>query len=402
MVLSRKNNTVFDSAIIVWGKPMKPTSIHKNLNIRTSLLLTALLFICVLAACEGANDSSDSTPTRDTGSIAFNVVWDQRSDSDTDYQTRAVVCGSDPVQVDTVRAVIVNTESSVLRRGGPWECSAGSGTVQGVPVGSGYMLLFYGHNEFGRTTYSGAELGISVETGINDIGTIDANRFFSDIIDPPHTSSNIDPDSATFSWTYASGAARYQLWISESQDLLGNTQTFDTDDLFFTVPPGFLAGNTTYYWTVFAIDIDNNRSWFYGDIYSFTTASATMDDNYEDNDMLGTAYDISGDEQTYLSSIDGLGVANSGDDDYYQIEVTPGYEYLTIDCFFADDGGDIDIKLYTFDGTLVTGAATATDNEHIELDVTSYGSGIYYIYVYLFSGESNTYDLWWDDTDPNP
>ncbi len=50
----------------------------------------------------------------------------------------------------------------------------------------------------GRTTYSGVEVGISVTTGNNDIGTIDANRFFSEIDSPADTSSNIDPDRCHF------------------------------------------------------------------------------------------------------------------------------------------------------------------------------------------------------------
>ena len=59
-------------------------------------MVTTLLLICILAGCEGSNDLSDSTPTLDTGSISFDVAWNQGSDIDTDYQTMAVVCGSDP------------------------------------------------------------------------------------------------------------------------------------------------------------------------------------------------------------------------------------------------------------------------------------------------------------------
>ncbi len=70
-------------------------------------MVTTLLLICILAACEGSNDLSDNTPTHDTGFISFNVAWNQGLDIDTDYQTMAVVCGGDPTQVSTVRAAIV-------------------------------------------------------------------------------------------------------------------------------------------------------------------------------------------------------------------------------------------------------------------------------------------------------
>ncbi|RLC13209.1 MAG: hypothetical protein DRI24_16185 [Deltaproteobacteria bacterium] len=250
---------------------MKPTNVRHILINQTLLMITILLLICILAACEGSKDISDSTSTRDTGSIAFNVAWNQDLDSDTDYQVRAAVCGNLPNEVKTVRVAIVNG-TSVVKRGGPWNCDAYSGTIKDVPIGSDYTLLFYGHNENDRTTYSGASIGISVNTGMNDIGIINANQFFSEIISPPDTSSNIDPDNAEFNWLSSTGAAAYQLWISESADL-SDPLIFYADDISFTVPPGLLYADTTYYWTVFPIDIYDNRSYFYGDNYSYTTAS---------------------------------------------------------------------------------------------------------------------------------
>ena len=112
----------------------------------------------------------------------------------------SVICGSDSAQVATVRAAIANIETGVYEFGGPWDCFSGSGIITDVPVGSGYTLLFYGHNEDGRTTYSGAELGISVSTGNNDIGTIETSQFVTVISFPADTSTNIDPDNATFIW----------------------------------------------------------------------------------------------------------------------------------------------------------------------------------------------------------
>ena len=123
------------------------------------------------------------------------------------------------------------------------------------------------------------------------------------------------------------------------------------------------------------------------------------DDNYEENDTLYTAYDFSSNEMTNLSVIDGLGIAWPGDDDWYQIEITPGYEYLTIDCLFSHAGGDIDIFLYTADGTFVADSEGVVDNERIEIDLSSLGSGgIYFIEVINLDSTSNTYDLWSDDT----
>lgn len=366
-------------------------------------MVATLLFICVLAACESAKDSSDSTSVRDTGSIAFNVAWNKDLDSETDYQIRAVICGNEPEQVDTVSVAIVNTETSVVKWGGPWDCFASSGTIQDVPIGSDYTLLFYGHNEMGRTAYSGAKVGISVNTGINNIGTIDANQFFSEIISPADESSNIDPDSATFSWADALGASEYQLWISESLDL-SSPITFNTDNLFITVPDGFLDVYTTYYWTVFPIDIYGNRSWFYGDKYRFTTGAGggVMDDDYEDNDSIDAAVDLS--QGMNLSSVDGPGIAVFQDVDFYKIVVPYNSATIEINCIFSEVFGDIDIVLLNAAGVDMAISDSGDDNETLVYVHSSDTSPTtYYIKVYLYSeGTPTTYDLIWDATPIGP
>lgn len=354
-----------------------------------------LLFVCILLGCEGSNDLSESTSTRDTGSVAFNVVWNQDLDSDTDYQIRAVVCGNEPEQVSTVRATIITAENSVVKRGGPWDCFPPSGTIQGVPVGSDYTLLFYGHNDMGRTTYSGVASDVSVNTGINNIGPIDANQFFAEIISPLDESLNIDPDSARFEWEYAPGAAGYQLWILESEDIFSDSLIFDCDNPSFTVPAGLLDANTTYYWTVWSIDIYENRSWWYRYPLSFTTASATMDDNYEDNDSFQTAQFLL--EATRLSDFDGPGIAVLNDIDFYQIYVDHDNVNLVISCTFFDSSGDIDIELYDAGGNFLGGSWTDFDNEYIYQEHAG-GPATYYVVIWLqdegFS-TSNTYDLLW-------
>ena len=359
-------------------------------------MVTTLLLICILAACEGGNDISESKSTRDTGSIAFNVVWNQSLNSGMDHQTRAVVCGGDPEEVATVSAAIVNTEESIYRFGGPWDCFDDSGVIHNVPVGSDYTLLFYGHNENDRTTYSGASIGISVNSGDNPPITINADRCFTEIISPSDASSNINPDYATFDWLHSTGAAEYQLWISESSDL-SSPFIFDTDNLFYSVPDGYLDAYTTYYWTVFTIDIYGNRSYFYWDIYRFTTGGGggVMDDNYEDNDSIATAQDLP--VEWFLSDIDGYGIAVLDDDDYYRIDVPYTQANLVISCTFSHSSGDIDIELYDADGNYLDDSMSGDDDEYIYY-VHVGGPATYYVSIWLFDdefGTSNTYDLWW-------
>jgi len=122
------------------------------------------------------------------------------------------------------------------------------------------------------------------------------------------------------------------------------------------------------------------------------------DDNYEPNNSIESAYDLTSDEWTWLSTIDGYGVL--ADDDWYEIYVTSGEERVVVDLRFTHADGDIDLALVDASGTTLATSASTTDEEYIDFTVPA--SGKYYIKVYLYSGNAgNTYDFWWDDTPIN-
>ncbi len=133
-------------------------------------------------------------------------------------------------------------------------------------------------------------------------------------------------------------------------------------------------------------------------VYGTGTTVGGSDDNYEENDDISSAYYPGFDwEDTWLSSIDGEGIAN--DDDWYDIDVDPGDERLLVELEFSHAAGDIDLELYDSNGTLLDSSISVTDNESIDYNVAS--AGVYYLRVYPYSGSDNTYDLWWDDTSFN-
>ena len=119
---------------------------------------------------------------------------------------------------------------------------------------------------------------------------------------------------------------------------------------------------------------------------------APIDDNYEHNDLRLNAYDLSANETKWLEEIDGKGIQY--DDDWYKIEIDPGYEYVKINCTFTHADGDINIGLYNASGELIIWSETSTDNETINFFLPL--SGTYYICVYGYS-MGNEYDLWWND-----
>ncbi len=147
-----------------------------------------------------------------------------------------------------------------------------------------------------------------------------------------------------------------------------------------------LTDNWPYFWHAIADDGTNTTS---SDFYYFLT-----DDPYGDNDGHLTAYDITGNETRWLTSMQGYG--RQADQDWYEIEVNGGYEHVTVKANFTHSSGDIDLSLYNGSGLCVASSTSETDNETLHHKVES--GGTYYIRV-DGDDESNFYDLWWDDTD---
>jgi len=167
-------------------------------------------------------------------------------------------------------------------------------------------------------------------------------------------------------------------------DSTGNTISYamsstDNEYIDFIVPA---AGS--YYLVLWGAEAGNSYDlWWKG--------LPTFEDKYEPNNTLATAF-AGLPKSTWLSAVDGPG--QQKDDDWYQIRVTdPGYKRVVVECTFLHSEGDIDIILYTADGTQLVYNFTATDNESIDFVVPS--TGYYYVKV-CFGNKGNTYDLRWN------
>ena len=148
-----------------------------------------------------------------------------------------------------------------------------------------------------------------------------------------------------------------------------------------------LAAPGTYFLHVFPSGpVTGNR-------YDLVYNVQLPDDVYEENDTLDRATDPLGNGGRWanraLSTIRGRGVAN--DADWYSVRVLPGQEHLIIDATFAQARGDIDMRLVDEFGRLVTVSSSDSDNERIDVQLTTPGQ--YYIVVFPFRGVGNTYDL---------
>ncbi len=143
----------------------------------------------------------------------------------------------------------------------------------------------------------------------------------------------------------------------------------------------------TYYLKVFGDNTGNSYNLFWNGM--------EREDFYEPNDLLAEAWDFTGREGQWLSSY-GQGWGVQKNDDWYEVTITPGYERLLVDLEFTHAEGDIDLAVYDEGGTLVTTAASNTDDE--SLDCLLPAAGTYYLKVFG-DNAANLYDLRWEGTE---
>lgn len=126
----------------------------------------------------------------------------------------------------------------------------------------------------------------------------------------------------------------------------------------------------------------------FGNDYTLTWRTFAKDE-FEDNETLETATDLTAFDGGPLSEIGGFGT--SADEDWYRIQ--PPNANLIVFCLFDHAEGNIDIELFDETGLFVARAISATDNETISAAIT--GGAIYYIRVF---GDlaGNPYDLGWN------
>lgn len=111
------------------------------------------------------------------------------------------------------------------------------------------------------------------------------------------------------------------------------------------------------------------------------------DDQFEDNDQQSDAASLW--EYTYYYNL----IVFADDDDWYEMVISA--DSLSIACYFIHSNGDINIDLVDYNGTILATSQGTIDDEQINFIVDQLGT--YYIHVYLDSGYSNSYTIWWDD-----
>ncbi|MFX1478438.1 MAG: pre-peptidase C-terminal domain-containing protein [Promethearchaeota archaeon] len=217
---------------------------------------------------------------------------------------------------------------------------------------------------------------------IDGLGVQFDEDWYEIYVDPGDLNLQVD---LTFS--NSAGDIDIEVYASDGITLVAGSYSVTDNEYIDVIVPS--AG--TYYLYIYGPNAGNQYDLWWDDLYPIP------DDNYEQNDDYSTAYDLSAYEDTWLSTIDGLGI--QADDDWYEIYVDPGDLNLQVELLFTDSEGDIDIDVYDSSITWIAGGGSATDNEYIDVIVPS--AGTYYLLIY-YDNAGNTYDLWWDDLYPIP
>ncbi len=159
-------------------------------------------------------------------------------------------------------------------------------------------------------------------------------------------------------------------------------------------------------WRIRIYQVDGNSDVRYNlDIW--INGEQSGDDPYEPNNHFDEAYDLHDDEHIWLSNIHGLAV--QGDEDWYRIDVTPGFQNLIVNLKFNRSRGNINADIYKLEGTHsldwnpIYSNYSMTGDDNIDINCSYIDPGIYMIQVRGdFKGLE--YDMWWDDlrTDNRP
>ena len=182
---------------------------------------------------------------------------------------------------------------------------------------------------------------------------------------------------------HSTGDIDLEVWDSTQVAIAWSSSTDDNENIDIIVPnPG------TYYLRLHYGNMGNPYDLWW-------SATAPVDDVYEENDGLTMAYDLSPWAASWLP----FGQGTLFDEDWFKIYLDPGEERVRADLIFNHFAGDINIELYDWNYFFITGSYSFDDNEYLDVNVGSDGS--YYLRIFSpgpYTG--NTYDLWWEDLSP--
>jgi len=143
-------------------------NIFSLLSACAAVTLMVMIFGCSSGGSGNSGNSGTSSGNVETGSIVVKLDWGANAKA-TSKSVAAV-----PATVATIRVIISASDMTAVKK--VFDASAGSGTIDGVPVGTGRTVTVEALDANGSITHKGAANGITVVAGkAADAGTITMN-----------------------------------------------------------------------------------------------------------------------------------------------------------------------------------------------------------------------------------
>lgn len=252
------------------------------------ILILALSYIMAIGCNCGGGSSDSSTKTPDptpsnSGSIIVRPMWVRGGASITSEHFR----GLDECQnIDIVEAILYNIFHLKVDSV-EWQCREGEGKFTEVNAGKYSKIMVFGKNSIDEIVYRGEKNEIEVTTGNSTVVDVTAIYFGPNLLLPVNKSI-ITIGNFQFKWAASRGAVLYNLIVST--DLTLTNTIFDGTIYNTEYTLTGLSNDLTYFWCVYAIDIDD-RVGITSDIWQFTTAAETLWSRDADGDLYGNPND---------------------------------------------------------------------------------------------------------------
>ena len=223
-----------------------------------SAWITAFFFLS-LAACGSGSAPSDTDP-QGSGTIPLHIVWEDNANTDSIRPQARIVCDEQGVQTVIAHVYAQSDNSKIVSQS--WACEEHQGTIRDVPAGS-YTVVVMGNNSGDQAAYHADASGVVVPAGGSaEPVTVEMTPFVPTL--------SLPGNGITLQWETISGAADYEVTISENAEM-GNSAAYITTESSYA--PEDLTDGVRYYWCVKANDAYGNQS-SSSDVGSFVANSS--------------------------------------------------------------------------------------------------------------------------------
>ena len=247
----------------------------------------SLIFLCLTllpSSCGDDQQGSVSDESDATASANLTIRWYNTSVAQDSASIRAA--SLDCSGVVQVVCEVYDADGNWLVTGGPWDCEAGSGRVEGIPVGQDRIFVVLAEDNLGNILYQGETTGVSIETGqITQDVVIDAYLFVPTLSAPENGVQDVDLSAVSLEWEPVENADEYLVQVAKDVDF--ETIMIDETTPAAVYAPSSLEPLTEYFWKICAVDLQTNTG-ADSETRSFVTSDCTYTISQENNTFTNT------------------------------------------------------------------------------------------------------------------